>query len=68
LGKLADRDSVPGHDEGFTLVELARDLAAVIAQLSLSDLSGHTGKVARALRRTMNVYVPDELAERARLA
>jgi hypothetical protein len=58
---------VPGHDEGFALVELAHDLAAVIAQLSLSDLSGHTGKVARALRRTLNVCVPDELAERARL-
>ncbi len=55
------------HDEGFALVKLAHDLAAVIAQLAPSDLSGRTGKVARMLRRTLNVYVPDELAERARL-
>jgi post-segregation antitoxin (ccd killing protein) len=39
----------------------------VIAQLSLSDLAGHTGSVALVLRHTLNVCVPDELAERARL-
>ena len=42
-GKLTDGDSIPGHDEGFTLVKLAHNLAAVIAQLTLRDLSGHTG-------------------------
>ena len=41
-GKLADRDSIPGHHELLTLVELAHNLAAVIAQLPLSDLFGHT--------------------------
>jgi hypothetical protein len=41
-GKLADRDSIPGHDEGFALVKLAHNLAAVIAKLTLGDLSGHT--------------------------
>jgi hypothetical protein len=31
-GKLADRDSVPGQGAGFAPVELAHDLAALIAQ------------------------------------
>ena len=47
--KLADRNSIPRHDEGFALVKLAHDLAAVIAQLTLSDLSGHLPSVARVL-------------------
>src|ERR1700739_1811048 len=51
-GKLADRNPVPGHDEGFALVKLAHDLAAVIAKLTLSDLSGHTPNVARVLHAT----------------
>ena len=42
-GKLADRDSIPGHDERLALVKLAHNLAAVIAELTLGDLSGHTG-------------------------
>lgn len=29
--KLADRNTIPGHNKGFTLVELAHDFAAVIA-------------------------------------
>ena len=41
-GKLADRNPVPGDNEGFALVKLAHNLAAVIAQLTLGDLSGHT--------------------------
>jgi hypothetical protein len=40
-GKLADRDPIPGHNEGFALVKLAHNLAAVIAQLTLCDFSGH---------------------------
>jgi hypothetical protein len=40
-GKLADRDSVSGHDEALALVKLAHDFSAVIAKLTLSDLSGH---------------------------
>src|SRR6476620_4354961 len=48
-GKLADRDPIPGHDEGFALVKLAHNLAAVIAKLTLGDLSGHTPSVARVL-------------------
>jgi hypothetical protein len=51
-GKLADRDSIPGHDEGLTFVKLTHNLAAVIAKLTLSDLSGHTWSVARVLHRT----------------
>ena len=41
-GKLADRNPVPGDNEGFALVKLAHNLAAVIAQLTLGDLAGHT--------------------------
>ena len=41
-GKLADRDPIPGHNEAFAPVELAHDLAAVIAELTLGDLSCHT--------------------------
>jgi hypothetical protein len=41
-GKFADRDPVPGHNEGLALVKLAHNLAAVIAELTLGDLSGHT--------------------------
>lgn len=40
-GQLADRDSVPGHDERLALVKLAHDFAAVVAQLPLGDLFGH---------------------------
>ena len=40
-GKLADRGSIPGHDEGFALVKPTHDLAAVIAKLALADLPGH---------------------------
>ena len=52
-GELADRDSIPGHDEGLTLVKLAHYLAAVIAKLTLSDLFGHTPTVALVLRIPM---------------
>src|SRR5271165_5939358 len=43
--KLADRDPIPGDNEGFALVKLAHDLAAVVAKLTLSYLSGHGGSV-----------------------
>src|ERR1700694_4650210 len=49
-GKLADRDPIPGHNEGFALVKLAHNLAAVIAELTLGDLSGHTPSVASVLQ------------------
>ena len=48
-GKLADGDSVPGHDKRLALIKLAHDVTAVIAQLPLSDLFGHTKSVARVL-------------------
>ena len=57
-GKLADRDPIPGHNEGFALVKLAHNLAAVIAEFTLGDLSGHTPTVARVLHRT---HVADDL-------
>lgn len=50
-GKLADRDPIPGHNKGFALVKLTHDLAAVIAELALGDLSGHARSVAHVLRR-----------------
>jgi len=50
-GKLADGDPVSGHDEGRALVELAHDLADVIAKLTLIDLPGPSSRVARVLRR-----------------
>jgi hypothetical protein len=37
-GKLADRDSIPGHDEPLALVKLAHNVAAVVTQLPLGDL------------------------------
>jgi hypothetical protein len=43
-GKLADGDPIPGDDEGFALVKLAHDLAAVIAKLTLGDFFGHSRK------------------------
>jgi hypothetical protein len=50
-GKLANSDPIPGHDEGFALVKPAHNVAAVIAQLTLGDLSGHPGTVARVLHQ-----------------
>jgi hypothetical protein len=49
-GKLADRDAIPGHDERLASVKSAHNLAAVIAQLPLSNPFGHTTSVARVLR------------------
>ena len=49
-GKLADRDSIPGHNERFALVKLTHDFAATIAELALGDLSGHTATVALVLQ------------------
>jgi len=40
-GKLADRDPIAGHNEGFALVKMAHNLAAVITQFALGDFSGH---------------------------
>src|SRR5271156_1128760 len=49
-GKLADRDSIPGHDERLAVVKLAHNVAAVVTQLPLGDLFGHTRSVAPVLR------------------
>ena len=57
-GKLADRDPISGHDEGFALVKLAHDLAAVIAKLTLGDLSGHIRTVARVLQSDARCRAP----------
>lgn len=54
-GKLADRGSVPGHNERLTLVKLAHDVATAVAQLPLGDLFGHTKSVARVLHRSSTV-------------
>lgn len=48
--KLSHRNSVPSYDERLALVELAHDLAAVVAQLALSYLLRHTSSVARVLQ------------------
>jgi hypothetical protein len=49
--KLTDGNPIPGHNEGCALVELTHNLAAVIAQLALGDLSIHTCTVAHVLRK-----------------
>jgi hypothetical protein len=40
--QLADRHAVARHDEGLARIEPAHDLTAVIAQLPVRDLLGHT--------------------------
>lgn len=40
--KFADRDAIAGHHERLTLIQLAHNLATIVAQLPLSDLFGHT--------------------------
>ena len=57
-GKLADRDSIPGHDERLALVKLAHNVAAVVTQLPLGDLFGHTRNVARVLRMLHPSWAP----------
>ena len=47
--QLFDRNPIPGHNEGFALVKLAHNLAAVIAELTLGDLSGHIRSVGPVL-------------------
>jgi hypothetical protein len=42
--QLADRDAVTGNDERLAAVERAHDLAAVVPELSLTDLSRHITK------------------------
>lgn len=64
-GKLADRDSIPGHDERLALVEPAHNVAAVIAQLPLGDLLGHTGRVARVLPRLSTAPITPRAMARA---
>ena len=39
--QLTDRRAIASHDERFASVELSHDLAAVVAQLSLTDLTRH---------------------------
>jgi hypothetical protein len=45
MEKFADRHPIPGDDEGFALVKLAHDLAAVVVKLTLGDISGHSTRV-----------------------
>ena len=54
--KLANRDPIPGHNEGFALVKLAHDLAAVIAKVTLGDLPGHTRKCRACATRAVHVH------------
>ena len=48
--QLADRNAVPGHQEGLALIEPPHNLAAAIAQLTLGDFSGHERTVAQMLQ------------------
>lgn len=41
------RDAIAGHDERLAVVELPHNLAAIVAEFTLRDLSGHTAIVAR---------------------
>jgi len=45
--QLTDRHAVARHDERFPPIELAHDLSALVAQLSLGDLAAHVVTVAR---------------------
>jgi hypothetical protein len=45
-GEFSDRRSVSSDDEGFAVVKLTHDLAAVIAEFALSDFSNF-GEVVR---------------------
>ena len=45
--ELADGHTVTSHDEALPLVDLAHDLAALVPELSLCDLSRHEINVAR---------------------
>jgi len=40
--ELPDRHSVSGHNEGLTLIETTHDFTALVAQLSLTNLSHST--------------------------
>ena len=42
--QLADRDAVTGDDEHLATIERAHDLAALVPELSLTDLSRHLMK------------------------
>src|SRR5437588_11495356 len=51
--ELADGHAVPRDDEGLTLVELTHDLAALVAQLALRDLSAHRGDCSTRATRSV---------------
>ena len=53
--ELAHRYAVAGDDERLSPVERPHDLPAVIAQLALSNLTWHSGSVARVLRKVAPV-------------
>jgi hypothetical protein len=40
-GQLPDWYAMPGDDEGLTSVQSPHDLAAVVPELTLGDISGH---------------------------
>lgn len=48
-GKLPNRNPISGHNEGFALVKLPHNLATVIAEFTLRDLSSHPPIVASVL-------------------
>ena len=48
--QLTYRNAITGHDVGFPAIEASHDLAAVVSQRSLSDLSRHRRIVARVRR------------------
>jgi hypothetical protein len=50
--QLADANPVAGDDEAFPRVKCAHDLAALVPQLSLRDLSCHSPNVARVRHLT----------------
>lgn len=47
--QLTNGDAVPGDDECFAAVERSHDLAALVSELPLRDLSRHARSVARVL-------------------
>ena len=48
--QFANCDAVAGHDEAFARVECAHDLAAVVAQFALGEISSHSSSVALVLQ------------------
>ncbi len=54
--QLAYGHSVAGDDEGLSAIEGSHDLAALVAELPLSDLAWHSRIVALVLREAGGLY------------